>query len=149
MIIDPRIDLCGRDVVRKLVILARESGYCLEQEEVDVKSFIPEEYFEGPAVDFLQKIKAYDKTFGAIAAKAAAEGKRMRFVARYEEGKATVGIETVPPNHPFYELEGSNNVFLFTTDRYNQYPMIIKGYGAGADVTAAGVFADIMRVSNI
>lgn len=146
---DPRIDLCGRDVVRKLVILARESGYCLEQEEVDVKSFIPEEYFEGPAVDFLQKIKAYDKTFGAIAAKAAAEGKRMRFVARYEEGKATVGIETVPPNHPFYELEGSNNVFLFTTDRYNQYPMIIKGYGAGADVTAAGVFADIMRVSNI
>ncbi|MDP4183567.1 MAG: bifunctional aspartate kinase/homoserine dehydrogenase I, partial [Bacteroidota bacterium] len=146
---DPRIDLCGRDVVRKLVILAREAGYQLEQSDVEIKSFLPEKYFNGEADSFLKDVEAFDDEFGVVAEKAASEGKRMRFVARFDKTGASVGIESVPPGHPFYELEGSNNVFLFTTDRYNQYPMIIKGYGAGAEVTAAGVFADIIRVSNI
>ncbi len=146
---DPRIDLSGKDVIRKLVILAREAGYIVEQDDVEKHLFIPDEYFEGSIEDFFNRITEIDDNFEAKRAKAEAENQRFRFVARLENGKLDVSLQKVDSSHPFYVLEGSNNVILLTTERYNEYPMVIKGYGAGAEVTAAGVFADIISIANI
>lgn len=146
---DPRIDLSGKDVIRKLVILAREAGYRLNQEDVEKQLFVPDKYFEGSLDDFWKHILELDADFEMRRQKLEAEDKRWRFVARWENGKATVALQEVGRSHPFYNLEGSNNIILLTTERYNEYPMLIQGYGAGAGVTAAGVFADIMSIANI
>ena len=146
---DPRIDLSGKDVIRKLVILAREAGYRLNPEDVEKQLFVPDKYFEGSLDDFWKHIPELDADFEMRRQKLEAEDKRWRFVARWENGKATVALQEVGRSHPFYNLEGSNNIILLTTERYNEYPMLIQGYGAGAGVTAAGVFADIMSIANI
>lgn len=146
---DPRIDLSGMDVIRKLVILSREAGYHVEQEDVQKHLFIPAEYFEGSVGDFWKHIPELDADFELRRKKLAAEGKRWRFIASMDHGKTEVSLREVGPDSPFYHLEGSNNVILLTTERYKEYPMQIKGYGAGASVTAAGVFADIISIANI
>ena len=146
---DPRIDLSGKDVIRKLVILAREAGYKLEQEEVEKSLFVPDSFFEGSLDDFWEKVPTLDADFEARRQILESEGKHWRFVAKFENGKGSVGLQEVDSRHPFYGLEGSNNIILLTTDRYKEYPMMIQGYGAGASVTAAGVFADIMSIANI
>ena len=146
---DPRIDLSGKDVIRKLVILAREAGYPIEQDDVEKNLFIPQELFDGSLADFWDKVPSLDADFEERRKRLVAEGKRWRFVARLDEGKASVSLQEVNQWHPFYNLEGSNNIILLTTERYKEYPMMIQGYGAGASVTAAGVFADIMSIANI
>ena len=146
---DPRIDLSGKDVIRKLVILAREAGYRLEQSDVEKHLFIPDDLFEGTLDNFWKNVSQLDADFEARRQKLTEDGKRWRFVAKFENGKATVGLQEVGMGHPFYGLEGSNNIILLTTERYKQYPMMIQGYGAGAEVTAAGVFADIMSIANV
>ncbi|MDE6683190.1 MAG: bifunctional aspartate kinase/homoserine dehydrogenase I, partial [Muribaculaceae bacterium] len=146
---DPRIDLSGKDVIRKLVILAREAGYDVEQEDVEKNLFIPEELFEGGPEDFIERIKGLDEEFESKRAKAEENNRHFRFVAALDNGKVSVGLRLVDADHPFYTLAGSNNVILLTTERYMEYPMVIKGYGAGAEVTAAGVFADIISIANI
>ena len=146
---DPRIDLSGTDVVRKLVILTREAGYQVEQADVEKHLFVPNEYFEGSVDDFWKKLPELDADFEARRKKLEADGKRWRFVATMEDGKTNVALKEVDDNHPFYRLEGSNNIVLLTTERYKEYPMLIQGYGAGASVTAAGVFANIMSIANI
>ncbi len=145
---DPRIDLSGQDVVRKLVILTREAGYKAEQDEVEKHLFVPDEMFIGSLEDFWKKLPELDADFEARRQVLAAEGKRWRFVAKMENGEMSVGLQAVDSRHPFYGLEGSNNIVLLTTERYHEYPMLIQGYGAGAEVTAAGVFANIMSTAN-
>ena len=146
---DPRVDLSGKDVLRKLVILAREAGYAIEQEDVTVSHFIPTEYFDGDIETFMQHIKDMDTEFESMRQKYAEEGKHLRYVASLNDGVAKIGLQAVDSQHPLYQLEDSNNVILISTERYREYPMIIKGYGAGASVTAAGVFADIISIANI
>ncbi len=146
---DPRIDLSGVDVARKLLILVRESGYQFDMKDIKINTFIPEKYFEGDVEDFWKNIPEIDAEFEANRKKLAESGKFWRFVAKFEEGKAEIGLQEIGANHPFADLQGSNNLVMFTTERYHDFPMIIKGYGAGAAVTAAGVFADIIRVSNL
>ena len=146
---DPRIDLSGKDVVRKLVILAREAGYSVEQEDVEKHLFIPQEFFDGSLDDFWKNLPSLDVDFEERRRRLENEGKRWRFVAKLENGKTSVSLCEVDKDHPFYMLEGSNNIILLTTERYKEYPMLIQGYGAGAGVTAAGVFADIMSIANI
>ncbi|VAW22624.1 Aspartokinase / Homoserine dehydrogenase [hydrothermal vent metagenome] len=146
---DPRIDLSGFDVARKLLILARESGYPLEMSDIKINKFVPEKYFEGSVDDFFASIPEVDADFERRRSELAAQGKKWRFVARFEEGNAETGLQEVESTHPFYDLEGSNNLVMYTTERYHEFPMLIKGYGAGASVTAAGVFADLIKVSNI
>ncbi len=145
---DPCIDLSGQDVVRKLVILTREAGYKAEQDEVEKHLFVPDEMFSGSLEDFWKKLPELDADFEARRQVLAAEGKRWRFVAKMENGEMSVGLQAVDSRHPFYGLEGSNNIVLLTTERYHEYPMLIQGYGAGAEVTAAGVFANIMSTAN-
>lgn len=146
---DPRIDLSGKDVVRKLVILAREAGYMVEQDDVDKRLFIPEALFEGAAEAFIDNLRTLDAEFECRRAEADAAGEHFRFVASLDNGAVSVGLRRVDSSHPFYNLAGSNNVILLTTERYKEFPMVIKGYGAGAEVTAAGVFADIISIANI
>lgn len=146
---DPRIDLSGTDVVRKLVILSREAGYKVSQEDVEKKLFVPQSFFEGTVDDFWKRLPTLDAEFELQRKQLEAEGKRWRFVATYDNGHTEVALRAVEQNSPFYNLEGSNNIVLLTTERYKQYPMLIQGYGAGADVTAAGVFANIMSIANI
>ena len=146
---DPRIDLSGKDVIRKLVILAREAGYAIEQSEVEANLFIPQELFDGTLENFWAKLPQLDAQFENDRKQLANEKKHWRFIAKYENGKGSVSLCKVNERHPFYHLEGSNNIILLTTERYKEYPMLIQGYGAGASVTAAGVFADIMRIANI
>ena len=146
---DPRIDLSGKDVIRKLVILAREAGYVLEQEDVEKNLFVPDEFFQGSLDDFWKNIPSLDAGFEERRQKLEAENKHWKFVAKLEDGKGSVSLQEVSRSHPFYGLEGSNNIVLLTTERYKEYPMMIQGYGAGASVTAAGVFADIISVANI
>ena len=146
---DPRIDLSGKDVIRKLVILAREAGYKLEQTDVEKHLFVPSDFFEGPLEEFWKKVPSLDADFEARRRKLESENKRWRFVAKLENGKGSVSLQEVDSKHPFYGLEGSNNIILLTTERYKEYPMMIQGYGAGASVTAAGVFADIMSIAII
>ena len=145
---DPRIDLSGKDVIRKLVILAREAGYPVEQEDVEKHLFVPEDYFQGSVDDFWKRLPELDADFEARRHELEKNGLRWRFVASLNEGKTRVSLETVDATHPFYQLEGSNNIVLITTERYHDYPMMIRGYGAGAGVTAAGVFANIMQASH-
>jgi aspartokinase/homoserine dehydrogenase 1 len=146
---DPRIDLSGKDVIRKLVILAREAGYPIETEDVEKHLFVPSEFFTGPLDEFWNKVSSLDADFEARRQVLEKEHKHWRFIAKLENGKASVGLQEVQSNSPFYGLEGSNNVILITTARYHEYPMMIQGYGAGASVTAAGVFADIMSIANV
>ena len=146
---DPRIDMSGRDVIRKIVILAREAGYEVEQEDVIVNDFIPKECFAGETADFIDNIRKFDRSFEDMRRQAELNHKHIRFVAKLENGKVSTGLQEVGEEHPFYSLEDSNNVILITTERYKEYPMEIKGYGAGAEVTAAGVFADIISIANI
>lgn len=146
---DPRIDLSGKDVLRKLVILAREAGYHVEQSDVKIESFIPEKYFSGSLEEFWRNIKELDPKFEEYRSRVESEDKRIRFVASMDKGECKLSLQEVNSSHPFYELEGSNNIIMISTERYYEYPMIIKGYGAGADVTAAGVFADIISIANI
>ena len=146
---DPRIDLSGTDVIRKLVILTRESGYRIEQSDVEKDLFVPDDYFKGSVEDFWKRLPLLDAGFEERRKKIESEGKRWRFVAEMEAGKAKVSLKAVDRTSPFYNLEGSNNVVLLTTERYKEYPMQIQGYGAGADVTAAGVLANIMSIANI
>ena len=144
---DPRIDLSGKDVVRKLVILAREAGYKVEQDDVEKHLFVPSEFFAGSIDDFWKNLPSLDAEFESRRKVLEAEKKRWRFVAKMDHGKTQVSLEAVGEHHPFYGLEGSNNIVLLTTERYREYPMLIQGYGAGAGVTAAGVFANIMSIS--
>ncbi len=146
---DPRIDLSGTDVIRKLVILTREAGYKIEQADVEKHLFVPDDYFKGTVEDFWKKLPQLDAAFEEKRKKLEEEGKHWRFVATMDHGKANVALKDVDRNHPFYNLEGSNNIVLLTTERYKEYPMLIQGYGAGASVTAAGVFANIMSIANI
>ena len=153
---DPRIDLSGTDVIRKLVILTREAGYKVEQEDVEKHLFVPNDYFEGSLDDFWKRLPELDADFEKRRKVLEAENKRWRFVATMEVSdedpssfKTSVALKEVPYGHPFYGLEGSNNIVLLTTERYKEYPMLIQGYGAGAAVTAAGVFANIMSIANI
>ena len=146
---DPREDLSGKDVVRKLVILSREAGYRIETEDVKKNLFVPESLMQGTTEDFFKNIASIDDEFEKRRAATAQSGRALRFVARLENGEATVVLEEVASDSPFYSLESSNNVILITTERYKEYPMEIKGYGAGAEVTAAGVFADIISIANI
>ncbi|MGL5691911.1 MAG: bifunctional aspartate kinase/homoserine dehydrogenase I [Bacteroidales bacterium] len=146
---DPRIDLSGKDVIRKLVILSREAGYKVEQTDVVKNLFIPEKYFKGTIDEFWKSIPEFDASFESIRNKEADLGKKLRFVAKMKNGETSVSLQAVDSNSPLYNLEGSNNIILLTTERYNEFPMIIKGYGAGSSVTAAGVFADIISIANI
>jgi aspartokinase/homoserine dehydrogenase 1 len=146
---DPRIDLSGKDVIRKLIILSREAGYKVEQSDVKCNLFIPDRYFKGSLEDFWNTVGELDEEFEHHRQRLDSEHKRLRFVAKMEEGQCSIGLQEVDIHHPLYDLEGSNNILMLTTERYNDYPMIIKGYGAGANVTAAGVFADIISIANI
>ena len=153
---DPRIDLSGTDVIRKLVILTREAGYKVEQEDVEKHLFVPDDFFAGSIDDFWKRLPELDADFEARRKVLEADNKRWRFVATMEADendpsnfKTSVALKEVPYGHPFYGLEGSNNIVLLTTERYKEYPMLIQGYGAGAAVTAAGVFANIMSIANI
>lgn len=146
---DPRIDLSGTDVVRKLVILTREAGYKVEIDDVEKHLFIPEALFNGTLDDFWKNLPQLDVGFEQRRKQLEAEGKRWRFVAKMDMGHTSVSLQEVEKGHPFYNLEGSNNIVMLTTERYKEYPMLIQGYGAGASVTAAGVFANIMSIANI
>ena len=153
---DPRIDLSGKDVIRKLVILTREAGYKVEQDDVDKHLFVPDKYFEGSVDDFWRTLPELDADFETRRKALSDGGKRWRFVATMEAPNGTqeglhceVALREIAEHNPFYDLEGSNNIVLLTTERYKEYPMLIQGYGAGASVTAAGVFANIMSVANI
>ena len=146
---DPRIDLSGKDVIRKLVILAREAGYKVEKTDVEAHLFIPDEFFEGSIEEFWKNLPKLDADFEARRKQLDAEDKRWRFVATFDHGKLSVALKEVDRTHPFYNLQGSNNIVALTTERYREYPMLIQGYGAGASVTAAGVFANIMSIANI
>ena len=146
---DPRVDLSGTDVIRKLVILTREAGYRIEQEDVEKHLFVPDEYFSGTTEDFWATLPNLDDDFEQRRKRLEAEDKRWRFVATMEGGKANVALREVEKGHPFYNLQGSNNIVMLTTERYKEFPMLIQGYGAGASVTAAGVFANVMSIANI
>lgn len=146
---DPRLDLSGTDVIRKLVILTREAGYRVEQADVEKHLFVPDDYFQGTLDEFWKRLPQLDADFERRRRQLEAEGKRWRFVATMDGGKTSVELKAVNSTHPFYNLEGSNNIILLTTERYKDYPMQIQGYGAGASVTAAGVFANIMSIANV
>ena len=146
---DPRVDMSGMDVVRKILILAREAGLQIEQKDVELHNLLPEECFEGDLNDFYRKVEEYDSEFERKRSELEKINKKWRFFATLDQGKAKVELVSVGPEHPSFYLEGSNNIVLLTTERYRDLPMVIKGYGAGADVTAAGVFADLMRVVNV
>ena len=144
---DPRIDLSGKDVIRKLVILAREAGYEVSQEDVEVHPLLPQKLFEGTLEEFWKNLPSLDAEFEKRRQKLEQEHKVWRYVAKYADGHACVSLEEFSKDHSFYVLEGSNNIVMLTTERYHKYPMLIQGYGAGASVTAAGVFADIMSLA--
>ena len=146
---DPRIDLSGKDVIRKLVILSREAGYQVSQNDVKANLFIPDAFFDCSIEEFWEKLPSLDEEFERGRKRLESEGKRCRFVAKNDNGECSVSLQEIPMQHSFYVLDGSNNIILLTTERYNRHPMLIQGYGAGASVTAAGVFADIMSIANI
>ncbi|MEX0287520.1 MAG: bifunctional aspartate kinase/homoserine dehydrogenase I [Flavobacteriaceae bacterium] len=146
---DPKIDLSGIDVMRKILILARESGYKLDIEDITNNAFLPQESLETTNnEDFFDSLKKHEASFQALYTEAIAEESKLKYVAQFEDGKASVGLQKIPVGHDFYSLEGSDNIVLFYTERYPNQPMIIKGAGAGAEVTASGIFADIIRIGN-
>ena len=146
---DPRLDLSGVDVMRKILILARESGYKLELDQIENEPFVPEECMNTSSIkEFYEKLDEYDEVFQKLYSKAASDGKRIKYVATYEDGKAKTGLESFGPEHPFFELHGKDNIVTFNTMRYPEQPLVIKGAGAGADVTASGIFADVMRITS-
>lgn len=146
---DPRLDLSGKDVMRKILILARESGEKLEMDDIENHSFMPESCMKGSVEDFYNEMLVQEPHFKSLYAAAAKEGKKLKFVAKYENGKASVGLQHIDPAHDFYHLYGKDNIILFYTHRYADQPMVVKGAGAGAEVTASGVFADIIRASRV
>ncbi len=146
---DPRIDLSGKDVIRKLVILSREAGYEVSQEDVETELFVPKEFFSCTEEEFWRRLPSLDADFEARRRKLEELRLRWRFVAEMDGGRCRVALREVDGNSPAWSLDGSNNIVLLTTERYAPHPMVIRGYGAGAGVTAAGVFADIMRIANI
>lgn len=146
---DPRLDLGGTDVMRKIMILAREAGQQIEMEQIANRYFLPASCFNGTVEDFYAEMEKQEAHFSALYEKAKKESAKLKFVATYENGKAEVGLEHIPASSDFYHLYGKDNLVLFYTDRYPEQPLVIKGAGAGADVTASGVFADIIRVARI
>lgn len=146
---DPRIDLSGVDVARKILILIRESGYPIEMEEISIEPFLPDSSMKADDVPaFLESLKTNSAHFENLLAQAKSKNCRLKYVAQFENGKASAGLQFISPDHPFYNLEGKDNIVLFYTDRYANQPLIIKGAGAGADVTASGIFADVIRVGS-
>jgi bifunctional aspartokinase / homoserine dehydrogenase 1 len=146
---DPRLDLGGTDVMRKIMILARESGEALEMNDITNNSFMPAACMEGDVDHFYKQMQEHEEHFRKMYLQAVNAGKKLKFVARYENGKASVGLQQVDPEHGFYHLYGKDNVVLFYTNRYTEQPLMIKGAGAGAEVTASGVFADIIRAGRV
>jgi aspartokinase/homoserine dehydrogenase 1 len=146
---DPRLDLSGTDVMRKIMILAREAGANLEMEDIANASFMPPSCMQGTVEEFYEEMERQESHFKKIYHEAASIGKKLKFVALYEEGKSSVGLQQIDPQHDFYHLYGKDNIVLFYTNRYIQQPMVIKGAGAGAEVTASGVFADIIRTASV
>ncbi|HVG16903.1 MAG TPA: bifunctional aspartate kinase/homoserine dehydrogenase I, partial [Chitinophagaceae bacterium] len=146
---DPRLDLSGKDVMRKIMILAREAGEKLEMEDISNTPFMPESCMTGSVDDFYKEMENKEEHFKAIYKKAEKEGMKLKFVAQYENGKAAVGLQHIDPAHDFYHLYGKDNIVLFYTNRYVEQPMVVKGAGAGAEVTASGVFADIIRAARV
>ncbi len=146
---DPREDIGGADVRRKLIILARETGLALEAADVKIESILPKAAEEADSVEaFFKELEKSDDHFSKIAAKAAKEGKVLRMIASLDNGMASIGLKAVDSSHPFYSLSGSDNMIVFTTERYKERPLVVRGPGAGAEVTAAGVFAEIIRIGN-
>ncbi|WP_324674252.1 bifunctional aspartate kinase/homoserine dehydrogenase I [Hymenobacter sp. GOD-10R] len=146
---DPRLDLGGTDVARKILILAREAGQVMEMDDITNESFLPASCMEGTVPEFYEQLAVHEAHFRRLYDEASADGKKLKFVARYADGKASVGLQHVGPDSDFYQLQGKDNVVLFYTNRYPEQPLVVKGAGAGADVTAAGVFADVMRAARI
>ncbi len=144
---DPRLDLSGKDVMRKIMILARESGKEIEMDEIANNNFMPEACMQGSVADFYKEMEKHEAHFKKIFDEANTAGCKLKFVAAYHNGKATVGLQHIPPQHDFYHLYGKDNIILFFTERYAEQPLVIKGAGAGAAVTASGIFADIIRAS--
>jgi aspartokinase/homoserine dehydrogenase 1 len=146
---DPRDDLSGMDVARKILILGREAEQELEFEHISIQSMVPDDcQYTQSVEEFFEKLEGHDTEFAKLLADARNKGEKLRFMATLEDGKAKVGLKSLPESHPFSSLKGSDNMILLTTDRYLDRPMIIRGPGAGADVTAAGVFADVIRIGN-
>lgn len=144
---DPREDLSGKDFMRKMMILARDAGYQIEEKDVELGAILPESCFKAPSIDdFYEELKKSDSYFNELKEKAEYENKVLRYIGKLEDGKASVNLELVDASHPFYNLTGSDNIISFTTERYKFNPLVIKGPGAGAEVTAAGVFADLINV---
>ncbi|PQL92216.1 bifunctional aspartate kinase/homoserine dehydrogenase I [Apibacter sp. wkB309] len=144
---DPREDLSGKDFMRKMMILARDAGYQIEEKDVELGAILPETCFKAPSIDdFYEELKKSDSYFNELKEKAEYENKVLRYIGKLEDGKASVNLELVDASHPFYNLTGSDNIISFTTERYKFNPLVIKGPGAGAEVTAAGVFADLINV---
>lgn len=144
---DPRLDLSGTDVMRKIMILAREAGQKIEMDDISNNSFMPEECMKGSVEDFYKEMEKYESHFQGLLKTANDKGCKLKFVASFDNGKASVGLQHIDPKHDLYHLYGKDNVVLFYTDRYKEQPMVVKGAGAGAEVTASGVFADIIRAS--
>ncbi|WP_426058558.1 bifunctional aspartate kinase/homoserine dehydrogenase I [Hymenobacter sp. B1770] len=146
---DPRLDLSGSDVARKILILAREAGQVMEMSDIEIDTFLPPACLEGDVEAFYTQMAAHEAHFRALYDAATAAGTRLKFVARYADGHAAVGLQQIPPGHDLYDLRGKDNVVLFYTDRYVEQPLVVKGAGAGAEVTASGVFADIVRAARL
>jgi bifunctional aspartokinase / homoserine dehydrogenase 1 len=146
---DPRLDLSGKDVMRKIMILSREAGEKMEMEDIVNNSFMPAACMEGSVDDFYKSMEEHEEHFKGLYQEAAAAGRKLKFVAKYDHGKASVGLQHIDPEHDFFHLYGKDNIVLFYTDRYVDQPLVIKGAGAGADITASGVFADIIRTGRI
>ena len=144
---DPRLDLSGTDVMRKIMILARETGEKMEMKDISNNSFMPESCMEGDVENFYKEMEKHEAHFSKLVAEAKNAEKKLKFVAKYENGKASVGLQHIGPQHDFYHLYGKDNAVLFYTNRYTEQPLVVKGAGAGAEVTASGVFADIIRAA--
>ena len=152
---DPRLDLSGTDVMRKIMILARETGETIEMDDIANNSFMPSSCMQGSVADFYAAMATEEEHFKKLFLEANATGNKLKFVASFHNspsgdgGKASVGLQHIDPKHDLYHLYGKDNIVLFYTDRYKEQPLVVKGAGAGAEVTASGVFADIIRASKV